>query len=236
MPSTSKKQHNFMAAIANNPKFAKKVGVPKATGEEFMKADKGRKFKEGGAMDMAKDKKLVKKAVGMHEKQLHSGKKSNLTKLRSGGSCGSKMKKYAAGGKVRYNDGGMPDYEREPDEQDRKIQEGAMAEYTDRKEKEAIMAKPLAKASFKEAFADARASGDKTFEYMGKKYSTEMAKPKAASFSDKAKKAGFTSAETKGGAALMTRKDRSTGMKAGGSVKARGCGIASKGLTKGKMV
>jgi hypothetical protein len=235
MPSTSKKQHNFMAAIANNPKFAKKVGVPKATGEEFMKADKGRKFKEGGAMDMAKDKKLVKKAVGMHEKQLHSGKKSNLTKLRSGGSCGSKMKKYAAGGIVRYNDGGMPDYEREPDEQDRKMQENAVAEYTDRKEKEAIMAKPLAKASFKEAFADARAAGDKTFEYMGKKYSTEMAKPQK-SFADKAKKAGFTSAETKGGAALMTRKDRSTGMKAGGSVKARGCGIASKGLTKGKMV
>jgi len=50
MPSTSKKQHGFMAAIANNPKFAKKVGVSKSVGEEFMKADKGRKFKEGGAL------------------------------------------------------------------------------------------------------------------------------------------------------------------------------------------
>jgi hypothetical protein len=85
-----------MAAVANNPKFAKKVGIPKATGEEFMKADKGRKFKEGGAMDMAKDKKLVKKAVGMHEKQMHGGKKSNLTKLRSGGSC----KGYSKGGGI----------------------------------------------------------------------------------------------------------------------------------------
>jgi hypothetical protein len=240
-----------MAAVANNPKFAKKVGIPKATGEEFMKADKGRKFKEGGAMDMAKDKKLVKKAVGMHEKQLHGGKKSNLTKLRSGGSCGSKMKKYAAGGKVRYNDGGMPDYEREPDAQDKAQQYAAVADYKvekgmnpnksgeeehmDAVKRKAVLDKPLAKASFKEAFADARASGDKTFEYMGKKYSTEMAKPQK-SFADKAKKAGFTSAETKGGAALMTRKDRSTGMKAGGSVKARGCGIASKGLTKGRMV
>ena len=37
-----------MAAIANNPKFAKKAGVPKSVGEEFMKADKGRRFKEGG--------------------------------------------------------------------------------------------------------------------------------------------------------------------------------------------
>jgi phosphoserine phosphatase len=50
MPTTSKKQHNFMAAVANNPKFAKKVGVPKSVGAEFMKADKGRKFKEGGAL------------------------------------------------------------------------------------------------------------------------------------------------------------------------------------------
>jgi hypothetical protein len=50
MPSTSKKQHGFMAAVANNPKFAKKVGVSKSVGEEFMKADKGRKFKEGGAL------------------------------------------------------------------------------------------------------------------------------------------------------------------------------------------
>jgi hypothetical protein len=74
-----------MAAIANNPKFAKKVGVSKTVGEEFMKADKGRKFKEGGAMDMAKDKKLVKKAVKMHDDQLHGGKNTNLTKLAAGG-------------------------------------------------------------------------------------------------------------------------------------------------------
>ena len=229
MPSTSKKQHNLMAAVANSPSFAKKVGIKQSVGAEFMKADKGRKFKEGGAMDLAQDKKMVKKAVGMHEKQLHGGKKSNLTKLRKGGSCAA----YKKGGKVRYNDGGMPDYEREPDAQDRAQQEGAMAEYTDRKEKEAIMSKPLAKASFKEAFAEARAAGDKTFEYMGKKYSTSVAKPEA-SFKDKAKKAGFTSAETKGGAALMTRKDRSTGMKSGGKV--RGCGCAVKGKTKGRMV
>ena len=38
-----------------------------------------------------------------------------------------------------------------------------------------VYSKPLAKASFKEAFAEARAAGDKTFEYMGKKYTTELA-------------------------------------------------------------
>jgi hypothetical protein len=48
MPSTSKKQHNFMAAIANNPAFAKKVGVPQSVGKEFTDADKGKKFRSGG--------------------------------------------------------------------------------------------------------------------------------------------------------------------------------------------
>ena len=48
MPSTSKKQHNFMAAVANNPSFAKKVGVPQSVGKEFNQADKSRKFLKGG--------------------------------------------------------------------------------------------------------------------------------------------------------------------------------------------
>jgi hypothetical protein len=50
MPSKSKKQHNLMAAVANNPAFAKKVGISKSVGEEFMKADKGKKFGSGGAL------------------------------------------------------------------------------------------------------------------------------------------------------------------------------------------
>ena len=48
MPSSSKKQHNFMAAVANNPAFAKKAGVPQSVGKEFTQADKGRKFSKGG--------------------------------------------------------------------------------------------------------------------------------------------------------------------------------------------
>jgi hypothetical protein len=50
MPSSSKKQHNFMAAVANNPAFAKKAGVPQSVGKEFNEADKGRKFSKGGDM------------------------------------------------------------------------------------------------------------------------------------------------------------------------------------------
>ena len=47
MPSVSKKQHKFMAAVANNPAFAKKAGVPASVGKEFVKADKGVKFGKG---------------------------------------------------------------------------------------------------------------------------------------------------------------------------------------------
>ena len=58
MPSTSKKQHNFMAAVAKNPGFAKKVGIPRSVGQEFLTADKGKKFGDGGAM-----KKKMRKFV-----------------------------------------------------------------------------------------------------------------------------------------------------------------------------
>jgi hypothetical protein len=50
MPSHSKKQHNFMEAIAHSPSFAKKAGVPQSVGKEFAAADKGKTFKRGGDM------------------------------------------------------------------------------------------------------------------------------------------------------------------------------------------
>jgi len=127
-----------MAAIAKNPAFAKKVGIKSSVGEHFLTADKGKKFKEGGAMkpvdmkknpgiaklptavrnkmgymkkggmansdakedmkmDKAQDKKMIKKAVGMHDKQQHGGKKTNLSTLKKGGmACAPK--KMASGG------------------------------------------------------------------------------------------------------------------------------------------
>jgi hypothetical protein len=71
MPSVSKKQHNFMAAIAHNPAFAKKVGVPQSVGKDFNQADKGRKFKEGGTMkpvDMKKNPGLAKLPTAVRNK------------------------------------------------------------------------------------------------------------------------------------------------------------------------
>jgi hypothetical protein len=65
MPSTSKKQHNFMAAVANNPSFAKKAGVPQSVGKEFNNADKGKTFKRGGDMASSMGKPVMKKGMSM---------------------------------------------------------------------------------------------------------------------------------------------------------------------------
>lgn len=43
MPSKSPKQHRLMEAVAHNPKFAKKVGIPVKVGKEFAKADSKKK-------------------------------------------------------------------------------------------------------------------------------------------------------------------------------------------------
>jgi hypothetical protein len=108
MPSTSKKQHNFMAAVAKNPKFAKKAGVPQSVGEEFLTADKGKKFNKGGAMkhsDMAKDKPMMKKvaaeAVKGHEKKMHKMASGGVTRAdgcATKGHTKGKMVKMMKGG------------------------------------------------------------------------------------------------------------------------------------------
>jgi hypothetical protein len=92
MPSVSKKQHNLMAAVANNPAFAKKVGIPQSVGREFNKADKGKTFKEGGSMkkfpDKNKDGKVTKADVLM-AKGVIPAKKT----MKNGGMAHSDMAK-----------------------------------------------------------------------------------------------------------------------------------------------
>ena len=100
-----------MAAIAHNPAFAKKVGVPQSVGKDFNQADKGRKFKEGGVMksdmkeDMAMDKKqdaaMIKKAFKQHDAQEHKGGKGTTIKLSKGGSASSRADGCATKGKTK---------------------------------------------------------------------------------------------------------------------------------------
>ena len=59
MPSSSAKQHRFMEAVAHNPAFAKKAGVPQSVGKDFSTADKGKTFKRGGEMATKMDPRMM---------------------------------------------------------------------------------------------------------------------------------------------------------------------------------
>ena len=106
MPSSSKKQHNFMAAIAHSPSFAKKVGVPQSVGQDFNKADKGRKFSKGGDTMASKMNPgfmaMMAKKKGMQEgsKADMASDKKQMMGMKKGG-----MTKMANGGYVRAADG-----------------------------------------------------------------------------------------------------------------------------------
>ena len=82
MPSTSKKQHNFMEAIAHNKAFAKKVGVPQSVGQDFSNADKGKKFSKGG------DTMASKMNPGF---MAMMAKQKGMSKMANGGITSAKM-------------------------------------------------------------------------------------------------------------------------------------------------
>jgi len=108
MPSSSKKQHNFMAAIAHSPSFAKKVGVPQSVGQDFNKADKGRKFSKGGDMAKFDPKSLFKgkESMGEELKEAKAIKSGKITPMQyAKGEKSEPMKKMAKGGFVRSADG-----------------------------------------------------------------------------------------------------------------------------------
>jgi hypothetical protein len=99
-----------MAAVANNPAFAKKAGVPQSVGKDFNDADKGRKFAKGGDMkheDVKMDKKMMQKAVNKHEGRLHKGEP--MTKFAKGGvtrADGCVTKGHTKGTMVKMAGGG----------------------------------------------------------------------------------------------------------------------------------
>jgi len=82
-----------MAAVANNPAFAKKVGIPRSVGEEFMKADKGKKFGKGG--EMKESKMMMKKEVEFMKKK---GAPKSMIKHEMTEAKGMKAGGYAKGG------------------------------------------------------------------------------------------------------------------------------------------
>ena len=136
MPSKSKAQHNFMAAVAHNPAFAKKAGVPQSVGKDFNEADKGRKFSKGGTMatkdsGFDDDVKRVKSGLYMNkdEDRVYSRERGlgpsmaarrlsergvDIKGLAGNRANEEDLGSYKKGGKVKkmnmggYADGGMP--------------------------------------------------------------------------------------------------------------------------------
>ena len=104
MPSNSAKQHRFMEAVAHNPAFAKKAGVPQNVGQDFSKADKGKTFKQGGntmASKMNPFAKFEKSGKDVEKKGMKEGSKADMAldkkqmMMKKGG------KAYAVGGGVK---------------------------------------------------------------------------------------------------------------------------------------
>jgi hypothetical protein len=116
MPSKSKAQRNLMAAVANNPKFAKKAGISQTVGADYMKADKDKKYNMGGVM--AHDKKelrnlsdedyRIRNRSGSNtaaERKRIDGERSYLRNQESSYNMGGKIEKYQAGGMPKSRDG-----------------------------------------------------------------------------------------------------------------------------------
>jgi hypothetical protein len=82
----SKKQERFMQAVAHNPAFAKKAGVPQSVGKEFTKSGGG----------MAESKKMVKKEVAFMQKKgapksMIKHEMGEMKGMKKGGVAASKM-------------------------------------------------------------------------------------------------------------------------------------------------
>lgn len=100
MPTVSKKQEKFMQAVAHNPAFAKKAGVPQSVGKEFTKSGGSMKKMSKGGGVMPSKMGAVKTAApsrdGVAVKGKTKGKqivmagnkgmkKGGMTKMKSGG-------------------------------------------------------------------------------------------------------------------------------------------------------
>jgi hypothetical protein len=76
-----------MAAIANSPSFAKKVGVPQSVGKDFTTADKGKKFSKGGDTMASKMNPgfmaMMAKKKGAPAKKMAGGGATSMGKVKT---------------------------------------------------------------------------------------------------------------------------------------------------------
>src|SRR6056300_388522 len=98
MPSKSKKQQDFMAAVANNPKFAAETGVPESVGKDYEEADKMKKQGYNARLDDSMGAKNGKKKQSMESRRDESeGMEKSMGKRKF---AGDKAMKFQAGGRM----------------------------------------------------------------------------------------------------------------------------------------
>jgi hypothetical protein len=90
MPAKSAKQEKFMQAVAHNPKFAKKVGVPVTVGQEFTKSGGGMKKMAKGGGVMPSKMGAVKTAAPSRDGVAIKGKTKGMMPKMAGSTKGLK--------------------------------------------------------------------------------------------------------------------------------------------------
>jgi hypothetical protein len=246
VPSVSRVQHNLMAMVANNPKVAKRVGISKSTGAEFMKADKGKKFGKGGLDSIFKGKESYSEEL-KEGKAIKSGKISPQQYAK--GERMEDKKKMKAGGKMMAK-GGKVDNTLSDRDPETGLHRNAYAfEGGDIKNKAwtksgtSMSKKDVDSASDKELKSAARTNVDprikrgdvKDLENLYEAKRKSSGYNKSRDIVDKINPEGGSSRGTDYGDGMKRGgKVKSCGMAKGGAVKADGKAI--RGKTKGRFV
>ena len=212
MPAVSAKQKKFMDAVANNPEFAKKAGVPQSVGKDFAAADEVKApnsrpdlqginkpktdhgsmnlFKKGGAMkdDMKEDMKMDK---AQDKAMIKKAFKEHDAQEHKGGK----------GTKLALKKGGMP----------KKMAKGGMAM------KESMGPRTMAK--------DIEAGSNKLTKF-GQSAVQKRGMTKGTNLGDSGPSMGMMGGMKKGGKIKK--------MASGGMTSSRADGVAQRGKTKTK--
>ena len=212
MPATSKKQEKFMQAVANNPKFAKKVGVKQSIGREFTKEK-----------DM---KKAVKKMNmgGMADREgraMASGRYANDPRMMADARGRAMMKKGGTVKKMRK--GGNTSKMNELEELGRVDAEKGYSAKGKRNLKDE-------KARVVREIKNKKAGGKVGYAAGGKVSMTSMKDKEGRAMAKNKKKMGTAQMADAAGRAMAGAKAGGLGMKKGGAA------MKSKGMKKGGMM
>ena len=235
MPSTSKKQHNLMEAVAHNAAFAKKVGIPQSVGKDFSAADKGKKFGTGGGVGVTRGGKQM---VNRQETRYGSvlGNEKNVPNVN--------LNKY-----IGKKEGGMAKSDMKEDmkadiKQDKAIVKKAFKMH-DKQEHKGGKGTNLSKLKgggmAKETMGPRTMSqdvekGSNKLTKFGESAVQKRGKTKGTNLGDSGKTMGIMGgAGMKAGGMCGGGKSMMKKMSAGGSASKRADGMAMKGKTRGKM-